>query len=64
MSTVVEARRAHRQAAGGVGADLRRPDGTLKVTGRFAFSSDLWAEAMIWGGTVRSPHPPRPDQRR
>ncbi len=42
---------------GGVGADVRRPDGPLKVTGRFAFSSDLWAEDMIWGATVRSPHP-------
>ena len=57
MSTAVEARRAHREPAGGVGADVRRPDGTLKVTGRFAFSSDLWAEDMIWGATVRSPHP-------
>ena len=42
---------------GGVGADVRRPDGPLKVTGRFAFSSDLWAEDMIWGATVRTPHP-------
>jgi xanthine dehydrogenase D subunit len=41
----------------GVGSDAPRPDGTLKVTGRFAFSSDLWAEGMIWGATVRSPHP-------
>jgi xanthine dehydrogenase D subunit len=57
VSTAVEARRAHREPAGGVGADVRRPDGTLKVTGRFAFSSDLWAEDMIWGATVRSPHP-------
>jgi xanthine dehydrogenase D subunit len=43
--------------SGGVGSDVPRPDGTLKVTGRFAFSSDLWAEGMIWGATVRSPHP-------
>jgi CO/xanthine dehydrogenase Mo-binding subunit len=34
----------------GVGADARRPDGNLKV-------SDLWAEGMIWGSTLRSPHP-------
>ena len=26
----------------GVGASAARPDGTLKVTGEFAFSSDLW----------------------
>jgi xanthine dehydrogenase D subunit len=43
--------------AGGVGSDAARPDGVLKVTGRFAFSSDLWSEAMVWGSTVRSPHP-------
>ena len=34
-----------------------RPDGTLKVTGDFAYSSDLWTEGMLWGATVRSPHP-------
>jgi xanthine dehydrogenase D subunit len=42
---------------GGVGESQRRPDGTLKVTGDFAYSSDLWAEGMLWGATVRSPHP-------
>jgi xanthine dehydrogenase D subunit len=42
---------------GGIGTDARRPDGQLKVTGRFAFSSDLWAEGMIWGATRRSPYP-------
>jgi xanthine dehydrogenase D subunit len=29
----------------------------LKVTGDFAYSSDLWLEGMLWGATVRSPHP-------
>jgi xanthine dehydrogenase D subunit len=43
--------------AGGVGASARRPDGSLKVRGEFAYSSDLWAEGMLWGATVRSPHP-------
>jgi xanthine dehydrogenase D subunit len=61
MSTAVEPRAtrgvARTGVEGGVGADARRPDGALKVTGRFAFSSDLWAEGMIWGATVRSPHP-------
>jgi xanthine dehydrogenase D subunit len=42
---------------GGVGESIRRPDGTLKVKGEFAYSSDLWAEGMLWGATVRSPHP-------
>ncbi len=42
---------------GGLGESARRPDGTLKVTGEFAYSSDLWIEGMLWGATVRSPHP-------
>ncbi|MEU8079527.1 xanthine dehydrogenase subunit D [Catellatospora citrea] len=42
---------------GGVGASPVRPDGRLKVTGEFAFSSDLWADDMLWGATLRSPHP-------
>jgi xanthine dehydrogenase D subunit len=42
---------------GGVGDDAQRPDGTLKVTGEFAYSSDLWAGDMLWGATLRSPHP-------
>ena len=44
-------------AGGRVGDSAQRPDGTLKVTGEFAYSSDLWAEGMLWGATVRSPHP-------
>jgi xanthine dehydrogenase D subunit len=43
--------------SGGIGESPRRPDGTLKVKGDFAYSSDLWAEGMLWGATVRSPHP-------
>ncbi|WP_433615097.1 xanthine dehydrogenase subunit D [Dactylosporangium sp. CA-139114] len=43
--------------AGGIGTSPVRPDGTLKVTGEFAFSSDLWADRMLWGATLRSPHP-------
>jgi xanthine dehydrogenase D subunit len=45
------------RADGGVGASVLRPDGTLKVTGEFAFSSDLWMSDMLWGATLRSPHP-------
>jgi xanthine dehydrogenase D subunit len=40
-----------------IGDSAQRPDGTLKVTGQFAYSSDLWMEAMLWGSTLRSPHP-------
>ena len=43
--------------AGGVGASPLRPDGTPKVTGEFAYASDLWMDGMIWGATLRSPHP-------
>lgn len=41
---------------GGVGTSVPRPDGIPKVEGRFAFSSDLEAEGMLWGATLRSPH--------
>jgi xanthine dehydrogenase D subunit len=41
---------------GVVGESAVRPDGTLKVTGEFAYSSDLWMEHMLWGKTLRSPH--------
>ncbi|MFC7331077.1 xanthine dehydrogenase subunit D [Marinactinospora rubrisoli] len=41
----------------GLGASPRRPDGTLKVTGEFAYSSDMWTDDMLWGATLRSPHP-------
>jgi len=44
-------------AAGDVGSSPPRPDGTLKVTGEFAYGSDLWADDMLWGATLRSPHP-------
>jgi xanthine dehydrogenase D subunit len=40
-----------------VGESVRRPDGALKVRGDFAYSSDLHADGMLWGATVRSPHP-------
>src|SRR5437762_6342998 len=40
-----------------VGESVRRSDGPAKVRGTFAYSSDLHAEQMLWGSTVRSPHP-------
>jgi xanthine dehydrogenase D subunit len=45
------------KTTGGIGESPTRPDGTLKVTGEFAFSSDLFADKMLWGATLRSPHP-------
>ncbi len=42
---------------GGVGESPQRPDATLKVTGEFAYGSDLWMDDMLWGVTLRSPHP-------
>jgi len=41
----------------GLGTSALRPDGIPKVQGRFAFSSDAWADNMLWGATLRSPHP-------
>jgi xanthine dehydrogenase D subunit len=41
----------------GIGESVRRPDGIPKVTGAFAYASDLWADRMLWGATLRSPHP-------
>lgn len=40
---------------GGIGESTLRPDGTLKVTGEFAYSSDMWHEDMLWGQILRSP---------
>lgn len=51
LTTGVEAR------FGALGANANRPDGVAKVQGGFAFSSDMWAENMLWGATLRSPHP-------
>ncbi|MGN9779905.1 molybdopterin cofactor-binding domain-containing protein [Nonomuraea sp. ZG12] len=44
------------QARQGVGVSAPRPDAVLKVTGEFAYASDLWLEGMVWGATLRSPH--------
>ena len=41
---------------GRVGESVRRVDGIPKVTGEFAYSSDLFAAGMLWGHTLRSPH--------
>jgi xanthine dehydrogenase D subunit len=41
----------------GVGQSAPRPDGRSKVRGEFAYSSDLHPEGVLWGATLRSPHP-------
>jgi xanthine dehydrogenase D subunit len=57
-STGVEAPPSRGGAApgAGVGDSPVRPDGTPKVQGGFAFASDLEADGMLWGRTLRSPH--------
>ena len=47
---------ATKTVPGRVGESLRRVDGVPKVTGEFAYASDLFAAGMLWGHTVRSPH--------
>jgi len=42
---------------GRVGEAVTRPDAVLKVKGDFPYSSDLRVDGMLWGATVRSPHP-------
>jgi CO/xanthine dehydrogenase Mo-binding subunit len=41
---------------GRVGESVKRVDAIPKVTGEFAYSSDLFAAGMLWGHTLRSPH--------
>ena len=45
------------RVTGQVGDSVPRPDGALKVRGDFTYSSDLQVDGMLWGATVRSPHP-------
>lgn len=41
----------------GIRTSASRPDGIPKVRGEFEFSSDLHRPDMLWGRTLRSPHP-------
>src|SRR6185437_2024787 len=41
---------------GGVGDSPLRPDAAAKVLGTFEYASDLTAEGMLYGATLRSPH--------
>src|SRR2546428_53158 len=40
-----------------IGESVLRADGPAKVRGDFIYSSDLHVDRMLWGATVRSPHP-------
>jgi xanthine dehydrogenase D subunit len=42
---------------GRIGESTIRSDGVPKVRGEFEYSSDLWMNGMLWGATLRSPHP-------
>jgi xanthine dehydrogenase D subunit len=42
---------------GVIGDSPLRADGVPKVRGEFAYSSDLHVDGMLWGATLRSPHP-------
>src|SRR5215212_3980122 len=52
-----ERSRAPVQTPGKVGEHTERADGVPKVRGEFDYSSDLWMDGMLWGATLRSPHP-------
>jgi CO/xanthine dehydrogenase Mo-binding subunit len=47
---------ARKLELGRVGEPVRRVDGVPKVTGEFAYSSDLFGAGLLWGHTLRSPH--------
>jgi xanthine dehydrogenase D subunit len=39
----------------GIGASVVRPDAVPKLTGNFAYASDLWADHMLWAATLHAP---------
>jgi xanthine dehydrogenase D subunit len=45
------------QRPGAVGFTTIRADGIPKVKGEFEYSSDVRMDGMLWGATLRSPHP-------
>ncbi len=53
----IASKRPGARERGKLGDSPARPDGRQKVTGEFAYSSDLWLDGMLWGATLRSPHP-------
>ncbi len=55
--TVTTDPRITSEVAGKIGDSPLRPDGVEKLKGEFAYAQDLSADRMLWGATVRSPHP-------
>jgi len=55
MTTTIGSRVS--EMAGRVGDSPTRPDGIEKLRGEFVYAQDLHADRMLWGATVRSPHP-------
>ena len=47
----------HERTGFGVRNSTHRPDGDDKTTGKFEYSSDICIDGMLWGATLRSPHP-------
>jgi xanthine dehydrogenase D subunit len=45
------------QRPGALGETTARVDGVPKVKGEFEYSSDMWMDGMLYGATLRSPHP-------
>jgi CO/xanthine dehydrogenase Mo-binding subunit len=56
LSTTTGTTTRRKLELGRVGESVERVDGIPKVTGEFAYSSDLFAAGMLWGHTLRSPH--------
>ena len=46
-----------REVRGGIGESTHRSDGIPKVDGTYTYSSDLYMDRMLWGATLRCPHP-------
>ena len=57
MACIVSVTLTDAAIAGGIGSSPVRPDGVAKVSGEFAFSSDIPMDGAVWGATLRSPHP-------
>ncbi len=49
------ASRVRERTRGVVGDSVSRVDGAAKVSGAFAYGSDLWVDDMLWGAVLRSP---------
>ncbi|WP_035793459.1 xanthine dehydrogenase family protein molybdopterin-binding subunit [Kitasatospora mediocidica] len=41
----------------GLGSSPLRTDALPKALGIYPFAADLWAEGLLWGAVLRSPHP-------